>query len=342
MQNTPLVTVGIVAYNRAWIIDKALLSIQSQTYPHDKLFVLVVDGVSKDSTADVAKQRLAQSDFGGYEVVVQKCNIPEGRNICLERMHGELLLFWDSDVIMPPDAVSRLVEALQAEHADLMTAVAKNVTVASTDEVEGKLKEIMEADGKAPRGEIKAAMMGQSLLTKHLASTVKFDPQLTIQEDTDFSLRARAQGFRIMIDPAIVVIDVNMFNVAYSDICIDMSLRDAMRGIRRKSQVQVYAYNFSAGWKNTLHFFSLYKRYVFYLLYIPVIVLTVLGILLGNVYLAVVFPLYALLYTVLQIRRRGVARGVKAFVLSLLVGIPNAVWVTVYWLQCAAKGSNKR
>ncbi len=341
MHNTPLVTVGIVAYNRAWIIDKALRSIQSQTYPHQRIFVLVVDGVSKDSTVDIAKQRLAQADFSGFEVIVKKCNIPEGRNICLERMRGELLLFWDSDVIMTPDALARLVEALEAEHADLMTAVAKNVTVASTDEIEAKLREATSSALQAARSEIKAAMMGQSLLTKRLADTVKFDPQLTIQEDTDFSLRARALGFKVMIDPSIVVIDVNMLNVAYSDICIDMSLRDAMRGIRRKSQVQVYAYNFSAGWKNTLNFFKLYKRYVFYLLYIPAIVLTVLGVAFWNLYLTLVFPAFALLYMALQIRRRGISRGAKAFVLSLLVGIPNAVWVTVYWLQCASKGSKK-
>ena len=341
VQRILLVTVGIVALNRAWIIDKMLSSIESQTYPHDKLFVLFVDGVSKDGTAEVAKKRLARSDFAGYDLIVQKCNIPEGRNICLKRMHGELLLFWDSDVIMPTDAVSKLVEALEIEQADLMTTLVKRITVASTDEIAGKLKEIPSFVEDAPRAEIKAAMMGQSLLTKQLAKTVSFDPQLTIQEDTDFCLRARAQGFRIMLDPKIAVLDVNMFNMAYSDICIDMSLKDAMRGIRKKSQVQVYAYNFSSGWKIALKFFSIYKRYLFYLLYIPTIVLTVYGILFQNILLSLAFPIYALSYTVLQIRRRGIARGVKAFVLSILVGIPNALWVTCYWLECVTKGSRK-
>lgn len=341
VQRTLLVTIGIVALNRAWIIDKMLSSIESQTYPHIKLFVIFVDGVSKDGTAEVAKQRLARSDFAGYDLIVQKCNIPEGRNICLKRMRGELLLFWDSDVIMPTDAVSKLVEALEIEQADLMTALVKQITVASTDEIAGKLREIPAFAEGAPRAEIKAAMMGQSLLTKRLAKTVSFDPQLTIQEDTDFCLRARAQGFRIMLDPKITVLDVNMFNMAYSDICIDMSLKDAMRGIRKKSQVQVYAYNFSSGWKRALKFFSIYKRYLFYLLYIPTIVLTVYGILFQNILLSLAFPIYALSYTVLQIRRRGVARGAKAFVLSILVGIPNALWVTCYWLECVIKGSKK-
>jgi glycosyltransferase involved in cell wall biosynthesis len=340
VQSTPLVTVGIVALNRAWIIDKVLSSIQSQTYPHTALFILFVDGVSKDGTADVAKQKLAQSDFSGYEVTVQKCNIPEGRNICLGKMRGELLLFWDSDVIMRPDSVARLVQALKEENADLMTAVSRNVNVVSTDEIPAKLAEIASSGGTAPRNEIKAAMMGQSLLTKRLASTISFDPQLTNQEDVDFCLRAKEQGFRIMVDPNIKVLDVNDPNKAYSDIYIDMPLKDSLRGIRKKSQVQVYAYDFS-GFKGALKFFSSYKRYVFYLLYIPAFVLTVIGVWFWNIYLSLVFPLYALFYTVLQIRRRGVGRGVRAFVISILVGIPNSVWVTFYWIKYLAKGTKK-
>jgi glycosyltransferase involved in cell wall biosynthesis len=339
MQATPLITVGIVAYNRAWIIKEMLGSLQNQNYPHSDIFVLFVDGVSKDGTAEAAEQILAAADFGGYEVLVQKCNIPEGRNICLDKMKGELLLFWDSDVIMPSDTVRGLVEALQEENADLMTAVAKNVTVTSTSEIPQKLQEIKPQTPRRPRHDIKAVMMGQSLLTKKLAKTVTFDPQLTIQEDTDYCLRAKALGFKIIIAPNLEVLDINMFNVAYSDICIDMSFGDAMKGIKRKSQVQVYAYHFGSQRKNAFRFFSAYKRYLFYLLYIPTIILTIVGVFLQNIPLALVFPIYALFYTALQIRRRGVKRGIRAFALSLVVGIPNAFWVTVYWIECVLRGN---
>lgn len=225
-----------------------LASILSQTYPHNNLFILFVDGQSKDCTAQYAQTILEKADFGAFEVVVQKCNIPEGRNICINRLRGELLLFWDSDVIMPPNAVSTLVNSLQEESVDLMTTEVRQITVASTEEVVGKLQELstIPIQPQSPR-EIKAAMMGQSLLTKKLAKTVAFDEQLTIQEDTDFCLRAREQGFRLMLDPNITALDVNMFNVTYSDICIDMSFGDAVKGIRKKSKVQVYAYRFRLG-----------------------------------------------------------------------------------------------
>ena len=341
MQRTPLVTVGIVALNRAWIIDKVLLSIQSQTYSHDSLFILFVDGLSRDGTADLARQKLSQSDFKGYEVIIQKCNIPEGRNICLERMHGDLLLFWDSDVIMEPDAVSKLVEALQTENADLMTAAVRQVTVSSTDEILGKLQEAINLEKQAPCVEIKTATMGHSLLSKRLASHVSFDTDLTTQEDIDFCLRAREKGFKILLDPNVVVLDVNMFRVAYSDIYVDMSIKDGLRGVRKKSRAQVYAYDFSSGWRTILHFLLSYKRYLFYLLYIPALAITVYGVFARSIFLFLVFPVYALLYTFLQIRRRGVTRGLKAFVLSILVGIPDAFWVMYYLIGSLSKNQKK-
>ena len=86
-----MITVGIVGFNREWIIEKMLRSLQSQTYPHNRLFVVVVDGGSKDSTVKVMNDFLAKSDFYGYEVIVEKTNIPEARNRCIKKMKASLL-----------------------------------------------------------------------------------------------------------------------------------------------------------------------------------------------------------------------------------------------------------
>jgi hypothetical protein len=121
-----------------------------------------------------------------------------------------------------------------------------------------------------------------------------------------------------------------------------MSLKDAMSGIRKKSRAQVYAYDFSTGWRTVVNFFLQYKRYLFYLVYIPTVVLTVYGIFVRNIYLILVFPVYALLYTCLQIKRRGLTRGLKAFVRSVLIGIPDALWVMYYLIQSLSKSQKKK
>ena len=112
-KDSPLITIGVVVLNREWIIRQMLASVQSQTYPHNHLYVLVVDGKSKDNTVKVAKEVLADSDFNGYDVLVQESSIPEARNICIQKMKGDYLFFWDSDVIMEPTALTRMLETLK-------------------------------------------------------------------------------------------------------------------------------------------------------------------------------------------------------------------------------------
>jgi len=339
-QQTPLITIGIVALNRAWIIDKVLLSIQNQTYPHSSLFILFVDGESKDGTAELVKQRLSTTDFQGYEVVVRKCSIPEGRNICLEKMRGELLLFWDSDVIMEPTAVSKLVETLKSENADVVTAGVNRVTVSCIDEIPDKLKNAkVELD--EPCVEINMAGMGQTLLSEKVAHSVSFDPDLTIHEDSDFCLRVKEKGFKILLSKEVTVLDVNMNRVAHSDIYVDMPLKDALRAIGKKSRAQVYSHDFVSRPHGGIRFFSENKRYLFYLGYIPTIALSVYGLLTQNIYLILVFPVYALIFAGLQIRRRGAAKGFKAFLRSIVVGVPNALWVTYYCLKYSSKKDNR-
>jgi glycosyltransferase involved in cell wall biosynthesis len=339
LQSNPLVTIAIVTLNRAWIIDKAISSIISQTYPHDKLFVVIVDGQSKDGTPELSRKLLSESDLKGYEILIQKSSIPEARNICLKKMQGDLMLFWDSDVIMPPNAVLELVETLQNENADLVTTDVKQITLKSkTEKIDEQLLSPTVNNGKKPLRKIKSAMMGETLLSKRLASNFVFDPDFTIQEDVDFCLRASEKGYKLLFNPNITVLDVNMYTMGHSDVSIDMPLKDAVRGIRKKSRAQVYEFDFSVDFKSKLRFLKRFKRYGFYLLYLPAFVLTVCGILLQNVFLALVFPVYDLLYIGLQIRKRGVKKGLKAFAYSLIIGIPDAVWFAYYFIKYSLRG----
>lgn len=181
-------------------------------------------------------------------------------------------------------------------------------------------------------------MMGETLLSKKLAENLSFDPDLTTQEDVDFCLRAKEKGYKLVVNRNIVALDVNMFTMAHSDISIDMPLKDAIRGVRKKSRVQVYAFDLSVNFKDKLHFLIQFRRYGFYLLYLPIIVLSVFGVLLQNVFLALAFPVYAALYTVLQIKKRGLKKGLKAFVYSLIVGIPDAFWFAIYYVKYSLTG----
>jgi glycosyltransferase involved in cell wall biosynthesis len=343
-QDLPLITVGIVVFNREWIIKRMLASVQSQTYPHDKLFVLIVDGESKDSTSKIAKQVLAESDFNGYEVIVKDSNIPEARNICIQNMKGDFLLFWDSDVIMEPTAVARMLEILKKENVDMVSSYVTEVTVDSADEIDKKWNEW---ETKYPRQEkssiLYAAGTGNILISKKVLTQVAFDPDYTFYEDQDFSSRASKQGFKILETRSVIGFDINA-NKPHSDVyAFDMPLKKALRGIRKKGVIQ--AQNATAGYpsipKATIKFFLANKRYLFYVGYIPVIALTVIGILIQNIWLGLIFPLYFLLYTALQFKKRGFIRGLNAAVRSFIVGVPSTYALLYYCIKLSFKRPTK-
>ena len=339
-QEFPLITVGIIVFNREWIIKQMLASLLRQTYPHDKLFVLVVDGESKDNTVTIAKQALVKSDFNGYEVIVKDSNIPEARNICIQNMKGDFLLFWDSDVIMEPTAISRMLEILKKENVDMVSSYVTEVFVDSADEID---KKWTEWETKYPRQEkssiLYAVGTGNILISKEVLKQVAFDPDYTFYEDQDFSSRASKQGFKILETRNVIGFDINS-NKPYSDVyAFDMPLKKALRGIRKKGVIQ--AQNVTSGFpsirKAVIKFFLANKRYLFYVGYPPAIILTVCGVLIQNVWLSLVFPLYFALYAILQFKKRGFARGLNAAARSIIVGVPSTYVLLYYCIKLSFK-----
>jgi glycosyltransferase involved in cell wall biosynthesis len=335
----PLITVGVVVLNREWIIDKMLASLQSQTYPHDHIFVILVDGGSTDKTVEKAKRILEKADFNGYEIIIKKCTIPEGRNICIEKMRGALLLFWDSDIIMEPNAMWKFVKTMEKENAEIVSTHAIFVFINSINELETKIKSTTEHKREDFLYDVPGVGMGHTLISKKVFEVLRFDPDLTTLEDFYFSVRARRHGFKLLINEGIRVFDVNIMKKGYSDIHIDMSLKDALRGIRKKAYAQVMANNFKITFKSMINFFLQNKRYIFYLGYIPAVILSLYGIFSINIYTLIVFPLYFFSFTLWQIKRRGLTRGTKATVRSILVGVPTAIYILYYFIKCAVTKS---
>jgi len=319
----PLITIGIVVLNREWIIGKVLHSILRQTYPHDRILIIVVDGGSVDRTAFIAREVLEKSDFSGFGIIVKKCNIPEGRNICIEKMRGGLLLFWDSDVVMEPDAISKLVNTMKNVNAHIVTADSYTIFLDSVDEVDEKVSEIFKKwKAKDRIYEVPAAGMGHTLICKEVFKAIRFDRDLTTNEDLDFCVRARQKGFKIFMNEGVKVLDINIRRKDYSDIHISMPLRDALRGLKKKAKAKVLASNFTINISQMVKFFIKKKRFAYYLGYMPTLISLSLGIFSGNIPLVLIFPTYLIPYMIHQFKRRGFKKGLNALLKSICVGLP--------------------
>ena len=335
----PLITIGIVVLNREWIINKMLKSLSIQNYPHDKIYVVIADGKSKDNTVEIARKILESSDFMGYNLISVDCSIPEGRNICIENMRGDFLFFWDSDVIMGQDGLMRSVEAFFKEKIDIVSADGIPIFVYDIDELDTIINDTRSSSEFINGNKIcmsHSVLMGHTLVSRRVLDVLRFDPDLTYDEDVYFCIIAREKGFKIAVDKRILAYDINMRKKGHSDIYVDMPLQRAIKGLRKKAKVHVLIDGFNINWRKMISFFLTNKRFLFYLGYIPTIIVSIYGLFTYS-YLSLAFPTYIMSFTLWQIKRRGMIRGLKSVLRSIIIGMPITLFLIYYFIIYSTK-----
>lgn len=110
----PLVSVIIPAFNAASFLPHALASVAAQTYPANRIEVIVIDDGSIDETLKVARS------FEGISTGFQVFNQPNqgvsaARNLAITVSAGELIAFLDADDRWRPDKLALQVEAYRAD-----------------------------------------------------------------------------------------------------------------------------------------------------------------------------------------------------------------------------------
>lgn len=113
MSGNPLVTVLVPARNEEAEIEGCLAAVLAQSWPLDRLEVIVVDGGSSDATVAVAKGVLAGADLHGWQVIDNATGTtPSNLNRGLAAASGDVLCRVDARCRIPADYVSCCVELL--------------------------------------------------------------------------------------------------------------------------------------------------------------------------------------------------------------------------------------
>ena len=97
--DNPLVSVIIATYNRSNLLEKCLLSILDQTYPHDLFEVIVVDDGSNDDTREIVQNLIKTVEYPKIHYLYQQNSGPgAARNMGINNSKGEIIAFADDDV----------------------------------------------------------------------------------------------------------------------------------------------------------------------------------------------------------------------------------------------------
>ena len=105
----PRVSFIMPTLNVEALLDNVLSSIARQTYPREKMEIILADAHSTDRTRDIAK------NFGAIILADDGKNMEEGKRLALQHATGEYIVFVDADnEITHADYVELAVKALAA------------------------------------------------------------------------------------------------------------------------------------------------------------------------------------------------------------------------------------
>ncbi len=114
MDATPLVSIIVLNYNGAAIIERCLAHVQSQTYRRTE--VIVVDNASTDGSLALLEGMAAANQV---TLVRSPTNVgcPDGRNLGLRAAAGEVVAFMDNDGYASPTWLAEAVAMLGSSDA---------------------------------------------------------------------------------------------------------------------------------------------------------------------------------------------------------------------------------
>lgn len=184
---TERVTVVVPTRNNERTIAACLESVRAQDHPDVEL--VVVDNHSDDATPVIARRFADRFETAGPERSAQ-------RNRGIELATGEWLLWLDSDMVLPVDAVTAALAAARSQGASGVALPERTVGRGFWTACRALERECyLDQPGlHNPR----------LLRTGYLRSGGGFDLAMSGPEDADLRLRMRARGDRIVLAPVVV------------------------------------------------------------------------------------------------------------------------------------------
>ena len=211
MADQPLVSIIIPCLNEQETIRYLLEAITCQTYPKERMEVVIADGLSTDNTRAVIESFQHENPQPLIRVVDNQLrNIPAGLNQAIRYANGEIIVRMDAHSIPQSDYVERSVRALEAGFGSNVGGVweikpgkpgitAQAIAIAAAHPLsvgDARYRYTNQA------GVVDTVPFGA--FYRSLIETIGFyDDSLLTNEDYELNVRIVKSGGKIWLDPAI-------------------------------------------------------------------------------------------------------------------------------------------
>ncbi len=207
----PSVSIIVPCYNEEATIRLLLDAIRQQTFPPQKMEIVIADGLSQDRTREVIAAFQAAHPDLAVQVKDNPCRtIPSGLNTAGAAASGEIIIRLDAHSIPIPQYAERCVEAIESGKGSVVGGIwmiqpggtgfiADGIARAAAHPL--GVGDAMYRLGKA-EGPVDTVPFGafRRSLFEQLGG---FDESLLTNEDYEFNTRVRKGGGTVWLDPAI-------------------------------------------------------------------------------------------------------------------------------------------
>ncbi len=206
--NPPFVSIIMPIRNEADFIERAIRSVLDNSYPVERMEILVVDGMSDDGTREIV-HRLSQGDSRIRMLDNPKRIVPAAMNIGLRAARGELFIRIDGHAEVPADFIAQSIRCLR-EHPLAWVAGGSIKTV--SDSCAGQAiaaamrSPIGVGNARFRLGEYEGWVDTLAFGTHYkwvIDRVGYFDEELVRNQDDEFNLRIILAGGKIWMSKAI-------------------------------------------------------------------------------------------------------------------------------------------
>jgi glycosyltransferase involved in cell wall biosynthesis len=226
MQNK-LVSVIVPSFNRAHLLERTLPSYLQG----DVIELILIDDCSSDNTEEVIKNLQLKYSKIKYFRNAKNSKQPYSKNIGIEHASGEYIYFGDDDSYITDDTIRILLETSQKYDADCVGA--RFLYAGAYVRSDNDMQVFLNWKNKKYADDVKSicdleemyfnfslnyhipietpAVHACALIKSEIAKSIKFDTNYlgcAYREETDFFIRVKLMGYKIMFQPLAVQINL--------------------------------------------------------------------------------------------------------------------------------------
>ena len=207
MSELPFISVIMPVRNEAAFIETSLGAMLCQDYPHDRLEVIVVDGMSTDNTRALINELATNTDIPVRILDNPANTVPPAMNIGIRAATGDLIGRMDGHTEVQPDYLRKCIETLHDTGADNVGGVVQYVGQDVFSVAAGLAAQSPFGCGGAPARSAKEGPVDTVSFGCWRREAFErfgyFDEFFTRTQDSEFNYRTRFLGGTVWMNPDI-------------------------------------------------------------------------------------------------------------------------------------------